>query len=485
MGPALRLSLFLLLSFLSFLFSPLEGVRVDAVAPAVHSRFAFRDQPFPTTTEMFEVSAADSDRKDSVQDKPAIELSDVFNPRTSSRGPRDMISPAMRNRANAVLSRFARVHRDNRARGASNDGRFLIMAHTNMGLGNYFLKLVQAVILGILTDRAVLVYGHNSRSSVFLEMFALPIDVSMTPEATEAYLSMPRFAPKSEVLRQRDTVLWGSDALPLCAPVQDTIGNATFAIVPDLWFTGFPFSLWRSPHRAFLEEAFGSFPMYFIGNWLFETLTNKHVIDLYQREHEHVFAGLPEDAFVLGVQLRWGRGKSDFYLTTEHDRRKFLVCAASVLRNEVHRGRPAAVILATDTYEIRQQVKTWFARHPDPLLRNVTVHHITPGREEGLAADGNMHLALVDHLLLARVDDMIVTRWSSFGWVAHARTLLRPLFASRLTGSCLRMVSSHQGMASLGGGWPWGELFCDQKEKNLLPCCAQDRSAYFTHFMPM
>jgi hypothetical protein len=211
-----------------------------------------------------------------------------------------------------------------------------------------------------------------------------------------------------------------------------------------------------------LAENFGAYFYYFISHFMFQEVIHEGVLDEFEYEKQKIFGdGNREDLFVLGLQIRWGRGPKDFYLSTDADVAKFWTCGASVLQEQIDAGKKVIVFLATDTLKIRQDTIDFFATN---LSQPIQVLHI---EEEHVERDGKDKVsALVDLMLLAECDELVVTTRSTFGWIPHAMMAHNPLTVNRVDSKCFRRKNSQAGLLFRGGLWPWGTSIC-----STLSCC--------------
>jgi hypothetical protein len=175
----------------------------------------------------------------------------------------------------------------------------------------------------------------------------------------------------------------------------------------------------------------------------------------------------------LGVQIRWGRGPSDFYLSNQQDVEKFFYCAYNMARNHMMDGKQVVIFLATDTPTIRNQTEQWFAK------LGIPVYFLT----ERVRYDGEKHTAVVDQMLLAETDDMLVTQLSTFGYHVHATRALVPQTVTRVHKTCWRRIDSQSGMVTKGGSWPFGDSICWSIP---LTCCTNETLIdLFSYFLPV
>lgn len=197
---------------------------------------------------------------------------------------------------------------------------------------------------------------------------------------------------------------------------------------------------------------------------------------MYERERRRVFGDVDADTVTIGIQIRWGRGKSDFYLTDyDTDIQKFWDCAYNLAQTEMQHGKKVIFFLATDTKDIRKRTVDFFTHN---ISTPIPVRHISPELE--VKRDGDKVSAIIDQKLLSECDDMIVTMLSTFGYHAHASTLKIPMVVNRMQKICWRRIDSQSGQVTRGGSWPWGDSICKQD----FPCCEGKLHEFWSYFLP-
>jgi hypothetical protein len=364
---------------------------------------------------------------------------------------RDPVFPQTETAARKALDEYARMHKSFCGSSPSAAApRFLLVrkppANSEL-LVDFQVRLVSAVLVGIATGRAVIAEPSAER-----DLFRFPVDIAHPP---------PRgmIAPAYKERRL---------LIPACEDLNDLWRDAPVVEMPECGPTSpggmLPLSLFRNAvYRDRMLAAFDRWPVHFVARWLFDSVADEDVrlaVDLTARE----LFPKPGYGVVLGVELPMlgeRRGKID---NAAH-------CAAREVRDQVvNHGRDVTIFAVSlpaiySNRTLAKQVNAegdqralltrWFHDHRDVIMReNVRVVFAGDAKGKDGTALGPLQQELLNQILLRRVDDMVVRRWSYFGYLAQTMSLRVPLHygneieahTDRSAPICQRMVDSTQGM---------------------------------------
>jgi len=360
----------------------------------------------------------------------------------------DSIPPLLRTRASNVFEEYKALHaKILDETDTTVEKKFYILRPMAWGLGNFQLRTIMSLMLAILTNRALIIddpfyykYYHWPIN------FAVPLSEVIKKYGNSSYFEI-------------DIKSWDT-----CADYNDNMGNSKYVFAPQKWFGGVPYFVYANPkYERFLTENFGRYFYYFIGNYLLSKVAHPPVVDILAKEKERLYGSYGDNLYKIGLQIRWGRGTNDFYLSDNvTDVIKFWHCAASLVDDVRLQGYEVVIFLATDTLNIRERTVRYFSHNVTPPVQVVHIE------DKSIRREGDKDIAMVDQMLLSDVDDLIVTHLSTFGHYAHAISGIQPLTAHRLWRNCFRRVNSQTGLLTPGGGWPYGDMICQQ-----FPCCAE------------
>jgi len=303
----------------------------------------------------------------------------------------------------------------------------------NAGLGNQLQSLTSALLLGILTQRALLVdwpkvdthnivYAGNNAT----EKAGLPrIEDLLQPPglAWDFWAALNRIP---ENMRRREVALVevsnrAANVLEMVA-CQDL--NKAFpqrVIVIKAWDNYLPL-LAHNPHYATrMRQMFGepSYSFRPLAHFTIQPITM--IRDQVQAFRHRYFEG----KYVLGLQMR------SFFMR-RHQLATFWQCALFLAQQSKRLfGREVVFFVATDQRSIKVRAKKELAPHSVVF----TGGDVTRATEDGVQR------ALVDVMLLEDCHELIITAGSSFGRLAHGRSG-RPPYVVTSAGSCLRQLTS-------------------------------------------
>jgi len=133
-------------------------------------------------------------------------------------------------------------------------------------------------------------------------------------------------------------------------------------------------------------------------------------------------------AYVIGLQIRWGRGRDDIYFSDwEYDLNRFFECSLAVATNKHAKQVRSSVLfyISTDNDHVLTVAKQ--------VLGNTRVIHQNIGeRLYGVRApDEDWEAPVIDNLILRKCDELVVTQGSTFGYLAHATADIIPYMIRR------------------------------------------------------
>lgn len=303
--------------------------------------------------------------------------------------------------------------------------RLLVFNTVNEGLGNRLEGLVSAFALAVLTDRAFVLnwYAQTKCNARISDLFASPgfdwtpswktLPLDGIEEENKFYYAYCRACPIRT--RNKDNeVAWES---LLCDP------NAGFN--SDARIISVKSTQWFAPVLA-MNPNFKSQYCATFGSDLFSTvapfLLKLNPALSARKEQFKKEVGWHKDQEVVSLQIRRleGFGISDEVANS------FLRCGAAV-----GSGSETKYFLATDHIPTRELFKKQLA---DRLIHLNSVFDRNSKR--------GIQDALLEIWLLGEANNMIMSPYSTFGDIAHARTGLVPYKVNR-NGVCTKQLTSH------------------------------------------
>jgi len=331
--------------------------------------------------------------------------------------------------------------------------KFFLVNPCPWGLGNFQIRVITGLLISILTDRALVIQDPRYTFWKFPTSGMLLDDEDL----------LEYFGGNSQTAFQFDAKSWNTCR----SDFENNLQNHTFAMISSKWFGGMPWYTYINPtYSNFMLENFGKYFYYFFGNFMFKEITHPDVIKEYSIEKERIF-GLDQERdskFIIGLQIRWGKGPSDFYLGNDIDIAKFWTCTVPMINENLSKGKDVRIFLATDTMFIRNQTINFF--QSNHFSKPIPVFHI----EDFTIRDGSDKIsALVDMILLTNCDELVVTSRSTFGFIPHAQAAYNPWVVNRVDKKCFKRKNSQSGLLFRGGLWPWGSDICDS-----ISCCSKE-----------
>lgn len=343
--------------------------------------------------------------------------------------PRRMCPPNSPSKAPAdVFADYIKFHREMMARPLEKQ-RILLYHAPDEGLGNRLEGLVSAFALAVVTKRAFIVDWRNTPKcgARLPDLFEYPgfdwivnwgslrDDVGSWEEYYYAYC---RACPIR--IRQPDlTVTWEKI---LCQPGAGFDETARIVNVRSTqWFAPV---MAMNPHmKASLCEHFGSDVFGNIAPFLLRLNSDMQVrLDDFKKHTKWRESGGPaEEIVALQIRRLEGNGVAENFPDI------FLRCGAAIGDGDKTRK----YFLATDHIPTRHKFKELLGDrllHVDSDFDRFTVQGIQD--------------ALLEMYLLGEANEMVMSPYSTYGDVAHARTKIIPYKVSR-NGQCMRSLNSH------------------------------------------
>eukprot|EP01116_Phalansterium_solitarium_P024727 TRINITY_DN9143_c0_g2_i1.p1 TRINITY_DN9143_c0_g2~~TRINITY_DN9143_c0_g2_i1.p1 ORF type:complete len:435 (+),score=133.50 TRINITY_DN9143_c0_g2_i1:157-1461(+) len=386
--------------------------------------------------------------------QPPRMLAERTGPIWQKRSHKDPIPRLLQERAEKALRDYADLHR--RIMDPTDttvEKKFYINGKCIWGLGNFQIRTVAGFVISLLTNRAFV-----TQDPMYNEFYSWPLPHM---NLTDAELEQ-RFGGNGKTRKVVDHQTWD-----MCVDFENNLRTTngtspTFAVSSERFFGGLPWFVYVSPvYTEQLRTTFGKYLYHFVAKFLFANVNNPDILALKHSEEERLYAPLGDasDQYRLGIQIRWGRGQSDFYLSDmDKDQMKFWTCADEMLREQEALGRRGVIFLATDHMGIRNRTVARFASRQPP----VPVLHLSATA----APESAKHIALVDQWFLMDADDLIVTQRSTFGFYPQAVGLHTPKVVHRVWDKCEPLQDSQAGMVTRGGQWPFGTSACGEQR-----CC--------------
>eukprot|EP01116_Phalansterium_solitarium_P013126 TRINITY_DN3012_c0_g1_i1.p1 TRINITY_DN3012_c0_g1~~TRINITY_DN3012_c0_g1_i1.p1 ORF type:complete len:446 (-),score=127.06 TRINITY_DN3012_c0_g1_i1:192-1529(-) len=370
----------------------------------------------------------------------------------------DPIPTIYKERAARAFADYLELHRRIMdPKDSSVEKKFFINTRCSWGLGNFQIRAVGALLIAMLTKRAFV-----QQDPMYNSYYRYPVpDMTLSDEQLQE-----RFGGSSQTASVCEPDKWD-----MCADFDDNWRDRANRSAPvnkfvkssAKFFGGVPWFLYAHPvHGPWLRDTFGKYFFHFVGSFLLSDIGNANITAYLHHEQQRLYGPLGDPArqYRIGMQIRWGRGLDDFYLSDIHrDPDKFWRCAEPWLRENEANGKSGVIFLATDHMGIRNRTVEHFARRTPP----VPVLHISAE----VAPESAKHMALVDQYFLQDTDDMIVTQRSTFGFFPYAVGLHTPKVVHRIWPECQPFQDSQMGQVTRGGSWPWGTTICLASK-----CCA-------------
>eukprot|EP01116_Phalansterium_solitarium_P006951 TRINITY_DN19391_c0_g1_i1.p1 TRINITY_DN19391_c0_g1~~TRINITY_DN19391_c0_g1_i1.p1 ORF type:complete len:472 (-),score=107.37 TRINITY_DN19391_c0_g1_i1:161-1576(-) len=378
----------------------------------------------------------------------------------------DPVPRILRERAQKAFDDYKELHRKIMdTKDTSVPKKFYVHGRCPWGLGNYQIRTIAGLVIAMLTNRAFI-----SQDTQYDPYFKFPIpDMTLSDDELKA-----RFGANSQDAIVVDHLAWD-----MCSDYEvnfsknQSSGPKQFALSPRKFFGGMPWFAYIHPvHGDFMRRNFGRWFFYFFAKFLFSEVQDQEVIAFKAAEDERLygFTANRDDQYRLGLQIRWGRGMDDFYLTDfQKDPEKYWLCADKLLAEQELQGKQGVIFLATDNMIIRNRTVLYFAARKPPIK---VLHISAEARPEG-----EKHMALVDQLYLQEQDDLIVTQRSTFGFFPQAVGLHTPKVIHRIWDHCKAFPDSQVGMLVYGTYWPWGTHMCGGQK-----CCLEGMDQLVAYF---
>jgi len=346
--------------------------------------------------------------------------------------------------AESTLREYATFHRKMLA-GPPEKMRFVAHgAVHNAGLGNQLQAMISALMLGILTNRALLVdwprvdphsivYAGNNAS----EHAGLPPIEELFQSPGLAWDFWPAVDRIPQELRRHEVALVEisnrhKDILHMvtCEDLDKAFPHRVIAM--KAWDNYIPLLAHNPHYAARVRELFGNDIFRPLAHFLVRPVQSIwHRVNAIRQKR---FAG----QHVIGLQMR-SFFMQPFQVAT------FWRCARFLAMQQT---KPTIFFLATDDEKIQEAAL-------QALPRDVVV--IVDGKVTRATANG-VKRAVVDMLLLEESDELIITAGSSFGRLAHGRNGRAP-YVVTTAGSCVRQLTSE----------PCSRLWHETKNMKCLP----------------
>lgn len=373
---------------------------------------------------------------------------------------REEIGEDIQKEASRVLEGYTELHRrilDPRDKTVPK--RFLILSPL-LGIGNSMIEEVTALLLSIVTQRA-LVIDLFDRSVGQGEPWFAPHDVYARPIAMdkEGLRHFVTDGARLITLPENRTLLYAQfNPLLGCSSWEVALQDPLIASKGR--FLGYLPAYFNKAHGAWVRRTFGPYLFSLASNFLHKPA--KAVSAKVKKLHRKFVE--PYNCSV-GIHIRWGSPEDPFHYVDHLDPARSLERFMSCARARCPLAGGTSWVLATDSLWVRSEVRR-------SLPEGVSLHHM----KYKVRPDNGEHArALGEIQLLGKCDHLVTTRLSTFSFAIHARSLQVPWVVSKEGASCARLPSSQDGLFMkdrVHDRWPWQAAQMDQ-----LPCASQYHTA--------
>ncbi|KAL9995490.1 putative Type 1 galactoside alpha-(1,2)-fucosyltransferase [Helianthus debilis subsp. tardiflorus] len=349
---------------------------------------------------------------------------------------------------NRTIRKLEPGHMTHEHETSDNDCKYLVRIPFD-GLGNRMLSLASAFLYALLTDRVLLVYDNEGDTAdLFCEPFPettwqLPQDFPirnrldyLNQESPECYGNMLKHSGNSSFVYLHLIYTFDDyDKLFFCDQDQIFLQNVSWVIMKSQFY--FVPSLFLI--KSFEQELATLFPeketvFHFLGRYLF--FPSNPVWELITRYHRTYLAKSDEK---IGIQIRtfdpiFLAAAFNFTTSTlEAVPDTILACAYdnNVLprfnpNGSLGSGKSKSVMVTSLTSKYYEIIRDMYWEHS--TVNGDVIGVFQPSSEGGQKTGNKKHdrKALAEIYLLSLTDKLIISPWSTFGYVAQGLGGLRP-----------------------------------------------------------
>ena len=289
-------------------------------------------------------------------------------------------------------------------------------------IGNRRAQSLTYLLLALLTHR-VLVLHHQALGAQVAgfehsKYFALPDRITPQHQADLKVVLRAALATQPAASRRIDL------ATLCCTDIADWLSNSSVVQVahdPNQSTLGFQFVEANSRYSEFVSRHFGRYFGY-IGALYFlrPGAQVEAAVERFKRSH---FSGF----FMIGIHIRWGRGRDDIYFDLWESLQQFWECALSLAW-----GIPSArFFVATDSKAVLAEA-----------TRALGKQRVVALQMSDRAPEMAWSAAMTDLQLLADCDALVGTGNSSYSVAAHQSGLTQPHIIRSCGSGCQRATHS-------------------------------------------